>query len=512
MSSTNARGTSGAVFLIALALLVAANGEALHALLRLWAFGGLEYGFAMLCVSAWLLWRSRDRLRRTELVPDLRGLYLVVPVGFATWLAYAVDVRIAEYALFVLAVAALTWTLLGSAALRVVAAPIAFLFLGLPIWNDFTPALQAMTVRVTGLALEVTGTPVFIDESYIYTPRGTFLVLAGCSGAQYFQAGVTVGALYAYLGFRSLKARVLVLLSFAAIAIFANWLRVYALAFLGVLTDRQHFFFGWGIFVCLLIPGFWLASRLRGIDAAPSSPVAAPESRAALTREPAAFVRPNLGSMIALAALATLALAAGPVAIRPSAPIARIAQSLAPKPAQPPWSGPYPASGDWQPSFRHPDAQASASYRRGEREVTAYCACYLVQRQDAKVINETNTVYDPARWQVRGGYAGSAYREVPLAAGMALRIAETRLENQQTGAERLAWHWYEVGGRNVAQPARAKLAQLLGRLSGRQDAAAFVISTDGRDLDAARLVLMSFVSSNLKALQGACQLITPNST
>jgi EpsI family protein len=95
---------------------------------------------------------------------------------------------------------------------------------------------------------------------------------------------------------------------------------------------------------------------------------------------------------------------------------------------------------------------------------------------------------------------------------MALRIAETRLENQQTGAERLAWHWYEVGGRNVAQPARAKLAQLLGRLSGRQDAAAFVISTDGRDLDAARLVLMSFVSSNLKALQGACQLITPNST
>lgn len=512
MVFTSTRTTAGSLFLLALFVLIAANGEALYALLRLWAFGGLEYGFAMLCLSVWLLWRSRHRLRQTALVPDWRGLCLVVPVGIATWLAYAVDVRIAEYALFVLGVVALTWTLLGSAALRVVAAPIAFLFLGLPIWNDFTPVLQAMTVRVTELALEVTGTPVFVDETYIYTPRGTFLVLAGCSGAQYFQAGVTVGALYAYLGFRSLKARVLVLLSFAAIAIFANWLRVYALAFLGVLTDRQHFFFGWGIFVCLLIPAFWLASRLRGIDTAPSSSVAAPDSRAVPTREPAASLRPNVGSMVALAAVATLALAAGPVAIRPSAPIARIAQSLVPKPAQPPWSGPYPASADWQPSFRHPDAQASASYRRGEREVAAYCACYLVQRQDAKVINETNTVYDAARWQVRGGYAGTAYREVPLGAGTAVRIAETRLENRQTGAERLAWHWYDVGGRTVAQPARAKLAQLLGQFSGRQDASAFVISTDGRDLEAARLILMSFVRSNLKALQDACQLITPNST
>lgn len=503
LASTSTRRTADIAFLFALAVLVAINGEALSAWLRLWAFSGLEYGFAILGVSFWLLWRSRDRLRRQPVDPDWRRVCVLVPVALASWVAYAIDIRIAQYALFILGVAALAWTLLGPAVLRVAAGPLIFFGLALPFWNYFTPVLQAMTVRVTGFALEITGTPVFVDETYIYTPRGTFLVLAGCSGVQFFQAGVTIGALYAYLGFRSLRARAVVLLSFIAIALLANWVRVFSLAFLGALTDQQHFLFGWGIFTGLLLPAFWLAGWAHRIDEE-SAVTVAPSGR--LPSGGRGLVPPpSRGAVIATGIIATLLLAFGPLAIYFAAPPAGAVLRLVPKPARPPWSGPYAGSGDWQPSFVQPDAQGLATYRTGAREVTAYCACYLVQRQGSKVINETNTVYDAARWRVRGGYAGTVYREVALADGATLRIIETRLENPKTGAERLAWHWYEVSGRSVAQPVRAKFAQLLGRFSGRQAAAAFVVSTDGHDVDTARLVLLSFLRSNLQALQDACQ-------
>ena len=510
MAPSSIRTTARACFLVALLCLVVANRAALRAWVGLWAFGGHEYGFAILGISAWLLWRSRGLLRETPPAPDWRGLALVVPVGIATSLAYLVDVRIAQYTLFLVSVAALTWTLLGRAVFRVVAGPMAFFLLALPVWNFFKPTLQAMTVRATALALELTGTPVFVDETYIYTPHGAVLVLEQCSGVQYFQAGVIAGALYAYLGFRSLKLRVLVLLGFVTMAITGNWVRVYALVFLGALTDLQHLLLGWGVFACLLVPTFWLSLRLQNYDSTQTSPTATTHGGQAATGSGVAgSVGQSLAGMIGILAIAVVPLTLVPVTIRGSPPKARTMPRPIPFAAQPPWSGPFDAPADWLPSFEQADAQRLASYRREEREVTAYWACYLVQKQDAKVVNQLNKVYDPARWRVRGGYAGTDYRQLLFPDRAALPIVETRLENLQTGAERLAWHWYRVAGEDVAQPLRAKLVQLLGRLKGRQDASAVVISTQGRDVDAARLTLWSFVASNRKAIEGACQPIAP---
>ena len=83
---------------------------------------------------------------------------------------------------------------------------------------------------------------------------------------------------------------------------------------------------------------------------------------------------------------------------------------------------------------------------------------------------------------------------MPIANGNSLSVIETRLEHVETGAERLVWHWYQIGGQNVVQPWRAKLAQMIGLLKGKPDAMVIVLNTDGNEYHEARKLLRNFVS------------------
>jgi EpsI family protein len=491
------------VFLVALAVVVAANGEALSAWLMLWAYGGLEYGFAILGVSMWLLWQARGRLRDAAVTPDWRGLWLVVPVGIATWLAYLLDVRIAQYVLFDAGMAALTWTLLGPAVIRVVAVPIAFLLLALPIWNYFEPALQAMTVHATALALELTGTPAVADETHIYTPHDEVLVLAQCSGAQYFQAGMTVGALYACTGFRSWSLRALVLAGFAAVAIVGNWIRVYVVILLGQLTEWQHFMAGWGIFALLLAVALKAGTRLQRREKVLR------HVKYVAARGTAACPKEFVIALSALAVVATLLLAAGPITDRwltASAPDR--AAKIAPISVRAPWSGPFVPDRSWQPLFAGAESQVQGFYHAPLGDVSGYWAWYARQGHRSQAVNQSNAVYAPP-WEPRGGYAGVYYKRIPVANQHFLEVSETWLSNPQTGAQRLVWHWYCIAGRNVVRPWQAKFTQLVGMLHGRRDALVTVVSTDARDPGTAKAVLRDFVLANFTTIHAPASTESP---
>jgi EpsI family protein len=425
----------------------------------------------------------------------------VIPIGIATSLAYLLGVRIAQYVLFIASVATLLGTLLGFATLRIAAGPIAFFLLAMPIWNYFKPALQAMTVRAVALALELTGTPAFVDETYIYTPHAAILVLAACSGAQFFQAGLTLGALHAYLNFRGSLVRLSVTADFALMALVGNWIRVYALVFLPTLSADQHFVFGWALFGLMLILAFLLAARLQRYESSFQEPAAAgPNTPGSGQTVTALAAQPSLARTSAVAGIATLLLIIGPVLASGPAEMSSVAVKLLPIEVRSPWSGPFHPQTGWKPSFRQFDAEVTAAYRREDREVIGYWAFYARQNQVGKVVNELNTVYNPAHWRPRGGYAGTDYGQVALQGGQTLSVVETRLESLQSSEERLVWHWYRVDGRDVVRPSQAKLAQLVGLLHRRRDAMAVVLSTDGKDLDSARIVLHEFVKTNMQAL------------
>lgn len=486
---------AGWVFLGAVLALVVANAEALHGLVSLWAFAGLEYGFVVAAISLWLLWRSRDCLRSAVPVQDWRALWLVLPVAAGTWLAYLLDVRIAQDVLFVAGLAALTWALLGPAVLRIAAGPLVFALLSLPIWNYFKPVLQAMTVRATAFALELTGTPTFVDEIYVHTPKGAIVVLSQCSGAQYFQAGVTLGALYAYLGFRSFRLRILVLIGFAAAAVVGNWIRVYVIVHLGKLTEWQHFLVGWGVFALLLVGVFAAGVRLQRREersARALHSVSVPMTGPSSTR--------SLGTAAISALIVTLLLAAGPMAERwqeSALPVA--APAVAPLGVRPPWSGPLAPDRSWQPSFAGAAGHLQATYHSSSGDVSAYWAWYPHQGRRSQVISQSNSVYT-APWEPAWDTAGSGYRQFRSPDGSYFEVVETALSNPQTGARRLVWHWYRIGGRGVVQPWKAKLFQVLGLLHGRADAVVVALSAGADDREAARSLLLEFALANSTSL------------
>ena len=265
----------------------------------------------------------------------------MAPLGIGLGLAYIVDIRVAQFALFLLSIGALIWTIFGPVILRTVAFPMAFLFLTLPAWSYLEPVLQEMTVRATVIALNVTGLPVFVDETYIQIPGRTIVVLAHCSGAQFFQAGLTIGLLYSYLNFRLLWLRGVVLAAFVLMAIIGNWIRVYWLVFLPALTAQQHFMFGWAVFAAVLIPTFWLCTRLQRYEDNRLLLMDAANRRTEAGMSVAESVSPSSASIIGIAIVATLLLVVGTiVAGKSTASIRSPVHEPNPITARVPWTGP----------------------------------------------------------------------------------------------------------------------------------------------------------------------------
>jgi exosortase/archaeosortase family protein len=108
---------------------------------------------------------------------------------------------------------------------------------------------------------ELTGIPVFRDGLYFSLPTGNWSVIEARSGLNYLIASLTLGVLYSYLTYRSLKKRLIFVLAITLFSIIANGLRAYGIVIIGHLTNMNsgisgdHAFWGWlfyGFFV------FWI--------------------------------------------------------------------------------------------------------------------------------------------------------------------------------------------------------------------------------------------------------------
>lgn len=480
---------TGIAFIAALTALVIANQETLHAWVMLWIYSGHELAAVMVAASIWLIWRSRADIASYVPEPTWRGVLLAIPVGVLIWIACLADVRVVQLALFIASIAILIWTIFGFRVLRAVSYPIALLVLALPIWNYFKPVLQYFTVQVTALALQSIGVPVSVDDTFISTPQRTILVVGACSGVQFFQAGLMLGALHAGMNFRSSSARVAVIVCFATGSILGNWTRVLVIISLGQLTEFQHGAIGWAVFALFLVPSFLFSAWLERREIA---------SREVADRcEAVGTGRAPIGSLISVATAATLVLAVGPLAERAIA-LSNVEEQLhlEASAAMFPWTGPHVLDIQWRPIFHGADAESLATYRLGYAQVTAYRAYYAVQRQNHEAVNELNRVFDDTEWNIRGGQTSISHYEVLVGEDNPISVIETRLQHRRDHTERLVWYWYQIAGRRVASPWQAKVEQVLGAFRGRRDAVVVALSADATDVDEARKLLAEFLTMN----------------
>jgi EpsI family protein len=123
------------------------------------------------------------------------------------------------------------------------------------------------TADFTVIALRFSGVPVYREGLQFVIPSGNWSVVEACSGIRYLIASVTVGALFAYLNYRSIYRRFIFLLISIAVPIFANWIRAYLIVILGhlsankIATGVDHIIYGWFFFGFVIAVMFWVGAR-----------------------------------------------------------------------------------------------------------------------------------------------------------------------------------------------------------------------------------------------------------
>jgi len=464
------------------ALLIGLFWSTVSTMLTIWLnIETYSHGFLILPISLWLAWRRRDMLLAAAPSPAPWVLLLCLAAGAGWGLSHLLGVQVVEQlALIALWVTAL-WALLGHRAARLLAFPLLFLFLMVPMGDGLVPPMMDFTADFTVWMLELTGIPVYREGLYFVIPSGNWSVVEACSGVRYLIASVTLGLLYAYLTYRSLWRRALFVLLAILVPILANGVRAYMIVMIGHLSNMQlavgvdHLIYGWLFFGLVMLLLFWLGNLWVERDTAPVEvPVPTVEQTHA-----------GLGNTVTVllgAVLVSLAVRAGVNDLAAASLQMRVLQ-LPPLAGN--WQRHDPPRIHWPLQLKDPDQTLQVSYGKGSDEVALVLGVFHQQQQGAEVISSENLVLnrDATGWRITGHDRlllplGGDEQSVPV---YQLKQQKTYLLGE-SDQRLLVASWYRLGSRSTANEYIGKWYQGLALLGeGRSDGAFVMLATEDDD-------------------------------
>ncbi len=341
------------------------------------------------------MWRQRAALRQTAPRPWPFGLVLVGGAALVATVGQVVSALAIEQLALVALLQAAALTIVGPPAFRLLAFPLFYLYLAVPVGDGLIAPLQELTARFAVGALELVGVPARLDGLLIHIPSASFHVAEACAGLRFLLASLAIGLLLAYLFFRSWWAR----LSFTALSIVlpivGNALRAAGVVLIAHLSDTQlalgfdHLTYGY-VFTALLLGCMVMLAALLG-----SPRRTAPSFRPPLARTAAP------GWTLAIAGGAVLAAALPALAARPgAAAVSDVRRCSSLRRSRHPGSR-VNAAGDWRPAAANPDAELWQGYRADSGTVDLYVGYYCAQRQGAEIVSQAHRITGGERWLVQ---------------------------------------------------------------------------------------------------------------
>ena len=332
------------------------------------------------------------------------------------------------------------------------------------------------------------------EENLIILPAGKLSVEEACSGLRYLLAALTLGCLYAYLNYETLRARIVVVLVSAGAAVLANILRVFIVVYLGYSTDMQHpyvhdhLMLGWylfgGVVVLLLMVDTLIQRHLRREHGQ--------QERAEAVRAhggPDAVTSGQAPSKYALSAfLGILLLSVGPAVAHsinnlPERNIIRMDIELSETLGD--WESAADFKDDWKPLY-HGASEIKQAFHRSDDRIVLYAGCYGTQTQGKELINDLNRINNEDVW--RAVYPRG--RIVRQGDDWALE----QILEAKDGRQRLVWYWYRLSGKDVVNKYLAKIFQLSSLITTKPQACVIAAATDvGQDFETARERLAEFL-------------------
>jgi exosortase len=251
----------------------------LQALAHQWATDdNYSHGFFVLPLAAFFAWERREALRGASRSPSLAGL-LLIAASLLVLLAGRLGAELFLTRVSMIGVlAGIVWYVWGREHLRVLAFPIAFLFLMVPLpailFNKIALPLQLLASRVGETVIAAAGIPVVREGNVLQLPTRDLEVAEACSGIRSLVSLIMLGIVLGYFTERRTGARLLIALSAVPIAIAANAARVAGTGLASELISPAaaegffHAFSGWLVFAVafagLMFVQRLIAARPRG--------------------------------------------------------------------------------------------------------------------------------------------------------------------------------------------------------------------------------------------------------
>jgi exosortase len=236
----------------------------LSSLARQWASDdNYSHGFFVVPLAFFFAWARRDALANAPRRPSLAGLVLIVGsllVLIAGLLGAELFLTRVSFVGVLAGIALFVW---GRDHFRILAFPIAFLLLMIPlpaiIFNQIAFPLQLLASRAGEAAIGLAGIPVLREGNVLQLPSRTLEIVEACSGIRSLVSLITLAVVLGYFTERRTGARIVIALAAVPIAILANAVRVAGTGLASELIGPAaadgffHTFSGWLLFVSAFV-------------------------------------------------------------------------------------------------------------------------------------------------------------------------------------------------------------------------------------------------------------------
>lgn len=218
-----------------------------------------SHGFLILPLAAYFAYERRTQLAQAVSRPSWAGLMLVAAgLGLLITGTLGAEQFLTRISLVVLLAGVLLFVL-GSAHARILAFPVAFLLLMIPlpaiIFNQIAFPLQMLASRFGELALKLLQIPVLREGNVMILANTTLEVAEACSGIRSLITLLTLGIVLGYFTDHRLWVRLAIAGATVPVAIVANGLRVAGTGVAAHYIGPQaalgflHTFSGWLMFM-----------------------------------------------------------------------------------------------------------------------------------------------------------------------------------------------------------------------------------------------------------------------
>ena len=453
---------------------------------------GYSHGYLVPLISVWLLYARRDVLDSVEPRPVPLILLPIAVLGLLWVVVALASIQIGHQMLVPVIAWLAVFAVAGKSAAGICLLPFGYLYLAMPIWDIFNPALQALTVASTRFLLGLAGISSYIEGNIVTLPNGVFEIAGGCSGLHFFIVSLAISAYFGISYRLDLPRLVLVVLSGVVSGIIANWIRVFVVIVAGYVTDMQHFlvtvdhyYFGWVVFVISLAAVYQFWKRFDEFESTPADVDS--KSAAGLTLQYRFGWVGIIAVVLVMAAPVAFGLRAGD--------IRGAGLDLDLPDARGSWTKEGLPSLAWSPEFHGAQAEASATYRHLDRTIDVYANVYTSQGQGRELVGFDNKIQGANAWRI----AETSKREVGADDVRNVPVIESMLVGQ-INERRLVTYWYDVEGRQITSGVIAKLQYGASRLTGLAPSGVIAVSAacDG-DCEGARRDIDSWILGNAVA-------------